>query len=173
MLLTMRLLSLSLIVVSIVLTINTIAGEVEGQNDFFLTDRFALWNGCKPIRLFDYIVWNDELEGTRNSSRREAVTLVRSRLRAARIYEPDKDAITNSYLKLSVVHSRNGAFYLSINFNKWLYDSASDYWFWATTWSRTTGGTSAVFEHIRLELDKFTDQFVDEFLRVNEEVCSP
>ena len=134
-------------------------------------ERFFLWNECRPIRLFvRHLVWNGTLEDTA-SKYNDVTMLIRSRLRAARMYEPDKSKST-PYLGMVLVHYKNTAYVLELEFAKWLYDPISDVTFAATTWSELDGGATTNWESIRSTVSRSTDKFIDEYLRVNADACT-
>ena len=134
-------------------------------------ERFFLWNECKPIRLFvRQLVWNGTQEDTA-SKYNEVMVLIRSRLRAARIYETDENKST-PYFGMVLIHSKNTAFVLEMAFTKWLYDPISDYTFAAATWTELDGGATTNWEGIRSTISRFTDKFIDDYLRVNADACT-
>lgn len=139
----------------------------EGTDQKIKLDRFQLWNKCEPINLF---VAKPLPEAIAIGVTREAVERnVRSRLRAGRIYSANAPAqlYVNAY-----VHS--DAFAIFVRFRKPVIEPASQSAALAATWHNGSAGTygsggggyvlSAVASHI--------DRFIDEYFRVNQEVCS-
>lgn len=129
-------------------------------------DRFRLWNNCGTI---DLIV--EELSEDAGEIRltREAIeTSVRSRLRAARIY--DSAATPYLYVKVPVVGS---AFRVSFEFKKFVADYVSDRSNYATTWNTGVTGTHAGDSgYILGAVSEMSDLFIDEYFRVNAAACS-
>lgn len=148
------------------------------------TERFELWTGCRPLRFsFSMSNENDLMIG---STAEHAESLVRSRLRAARIYSdwtapPKRDwadiemsAVPPMLLVRGHATSKGwGAVYLDLS--KPLTDPASGVTRFATTW-RASNDPPLLFGHASgpsfLEaLSIGTDKFIDEYLRVNADAC--
>ena len=144
-------------------------GSSHGQeiSDY---DKFSLWNDCQAINL----VINVDKEVADASLSVETVkTSVRSRLRAARLYTEEDyrdDGLARPLLYVNVT-SIDRAFRIDFQFNKWTFDPLSDFSsFAAITWksgSTGVGGSTYIFS----TLSQYTDQFIDEYLRVNAEAC--
>ena len=128
-------------------------------------DRFRLLTNCAPVRLWVGIE-GDKVVGLTEES---LVRAVRSRLRSARIYDDD------SAYGLGVnVHVVGGAFRLSINLWKPMYDYVSEERSTAVTWSVGVTGTHGQDgNYILSGLSGPIDQFLDDYLRVNEATCNP
>ena len=135
-------------------------------------DRFELWTLCKPVPLF-VSIW-DAAEGKfvdrKDGLAREAVEIaIRSRLRAANIYEQD---ISRHNHTLEVLLSLgNSIFDIDFRFEKWLMDPiAAPRLFAATTWSTGFFGTYGKGDtnHILGGIERQADRFIDEYLRVND-----
>ncbi|MCY3788885.1 MAG: hypothetical protein OXH63_08860 [Gemmatimonadetes bacterium] len=96
---------------------------------------------------------------------------VESRLRAASLF--DADASSSSprlVVRVSVLGQACG---VDLQFNKMVLDFASGEYLLATTWSKSsicTHGRDAGY--VRSIVADFMDQFMLEYLRVNEEACS-
>ena len=129
-------------------------------------DRFKLWNNCEAIVLIVEDLNQDASDIGLTVGAIE--TTIRSRLRAARLY--NEDSATPFYVKVHVV---NIAFSINVGLNKWLYDdSVSKTRGLATTWSRTTTGThGGNANYILSNVSILTDIFIDEYLRVNQDAC--
>ena len=144
----------------------------EEVNDW---DRFQLWNACRPVGLVVEGLSDDAGEiGLRQS---DIETAVRSRLRGARIYH--ETAREYLYVRVTVV---GPAYSIEVGLNRhvevWL-----PHWVkpeemgplagFATTWdlgsTGTHGRTGAAF--ILSSVSLHTDEFVDEYLRVNADAC--
>ncbi len=134
-------------------------------------NRFRLYNACAQI---DLVVADVPEEGDAIGLTRERVqVLAESRLRAARLY--DADATPYLYVNVGVLVSdyrEQGAYSITLQFNKALYDSASERSGRAVTWQRGRYGMhggDAGF--IMQNLSERLDHFVLEYLRINEDAC--
>ena len=142
---------------------STSAGEVNDH------DRFKLWNGCKSINL--------TVEGMSDPATAIGLTVeaieiaVRSRLRAARIYE-DRANEASSFLYVNVVVV-SPAFNVSVHYLKDVEDSVTNLHFSASTWFTSVTGTygSTGSDYILSSVSRHTDRFIDEYLRVNANAC--
>ena len=129
--------------------------------------RFGLFTECKPV---DIIVESLNPIAPKIGLSKEAMKYAaESRLRAARIYRKDADP----YLYINLNTAEPNVFNLSLSLNKRLYDSASRHHFHGITWSvglvgRHGGDMSFIMSSIQSKLD----QFITEFLRVNEKACN-
>ena len=135
------------------------AEEVTGY------DRFQLWNDCGPMKL---VVEPLPQTAADIGLTREAITTaVRSRLRAAHLY--DADAMPFLYVNVSVT---GRAFQIGVDYGKLVIDLASGEYYQAATWATgslgTHGGDS---NYILSAVSQYTDKFIDEYLRVNEDAC--
>ena len=130
-------------------------------------DRFQLWAECRTMHLV--------VEGLHDDAARIGLTedsietAVRSRLRAARLYTTDF-SFQYLYVHVSV---RSFVFFTGIKFIKIMTDPRSNESGFAATWSTSSIGTheknsnyilGGVLQHV--------DEFIDEYLRVNESACS-
>ena len=136
-------------------------------------DRFELWNACKPVRLFVYPTGSEE-DLSDNASKiglteERIETLVRSRLRAARIYDAD---VYSPYLYVNV-NVFNITFSINLEFKKLVIDTVSREQGTAKTWGiRSTGTHGRDAGFILQAVSEHTDEFIDEYLRVNAKSCS-
>jgi len=128
-------------------------------------DRFQLWNDCGPVGLLVEGLPNDAADIGLTKDAIE--TAVRSRLRAARIYESSADPYL--YVNVNVF---GHAFSISIYFNKPLFDAASATTGYAITWNTGFTGYSRDASYIISGISQGTDRFIDEYLRVNEAACT-
>ena len=92
---------------------------------------------------------------------------VESRLRSARLYESDGEPILSVRVTVS-----GRAFRADLHYNKLLMDPASALGYPATTWEKggigTHGGDAA---YILSGISGYMDEFLVEYLRVNEAAC--
>lgn len=131
-------------------------------------DRFELWNACRPMILFVRGLVGDKDAAKIGLTEKDVMIAVRSRLRAARMYA-DKG---NAVLRVSVFVG-DLAFSLAVKFRKRVKDAVSGENGWATTWEAGSFGThGGKSEYVLSTLKPHVDEFIDEYLRVNENACS-
>ncbi len=145
---------------------------VTGLERFALwpsSERFALWNDCRPIRLVVQDLGDDAAD---IGLKWEAISVaVRSRLRAARLYTAEMGWPPQSQLYINV-NIVGAAFDITVEYNKWLTDSISGEQGFAATWSKGSTGTHGRNSGFVLSaVSRHTDSFIDEYLRVNEDAC--
>ena len=129
-------------------------------------DRFALWNGCQPVRLLVEDLPERAKAIGLSTSRIE--TAVRSRLRGARMYS-DERLWPYLYVNVNVV---GAAFGYKLELNKWVKDEASGEEDMAETWGRGGVGTHGKNpSYVLSAIGELTDLFIDEYLRVNADAC--
>ena len=132
-------------------------------------DKFQLWNDCLPIDLLIETPPDDATEIELTEERIE--TVVRSRLRAARLY--DQEEFAYLYVNMSIV---GNAFAYRIELKKRVIDTATSLPGYAKTWNTsgtgTHGGGADAANFILSSLAENIDGFIDEYLRVNDEACS-
>ena len=158
----MRRLTVSLIAAaSLVLAASTWAENVTWR------DHFELWNNCKPVKLVVEDLHKDAVDIRLTE---EAVAIgVRSRLRAARLY--DASALS-SYLHVDV-GVKDLAFSIVFRYNKFMMDIASGERGITSSWLRGSIGTHGRDSgYILSAVSQHTDEFIDEYLRVNEDACT-
>ena len=127
---------------------------------------FQLFNGCEPI---DVVVGvsDNEIGLTEERVR----TTIESRLRAARIY----DSTSGPFLRVLVDTLPEGpAFTTTFEFRKWLFDDLIGVTMLAGSWSSGRFGTvsgSGDASFIMQGLTENIDEFINDYLRVNEPAC--
>ena len=132
-------------------------------------NRFKLWNACNPVRLAVAKLNDDASEIGLTKERIE--TLVRSRLRAARIYEDDAHAYELPYLFVNV-HVVGSAFSMRLELRKTVIDAVSREERMTSTWHiGSTGMHIGDASFILQGISEHTDKFIDEYLRVNAKAC--
>ena len=155
--------AVTLAVISLILSSDPVRGEEDRLG------RFQLWNNCHPVSLLVEGLSSDA--GEIGLIKNRIQTTVESRLRGARIYKGDADAHTPTYLyaQVSVLGS---AFSFTLEYNKVMTDPASLLTGFVTTWQKGATGThSGDAGYIIQLLSEQTDEFVNEYLRVNEAAC--
>lgn len=159
------LLTLSLGVFLVAAAAPSLSDEVNDK------DRFDLWTGCKPLDLVVEGLDEDALDiGLQED---DIVKSVQSRLRAARIFGASEDAVLYVHVGIlpRTIPSR-GVYVLDFSLERLLHDQDSDLNNFATTWeSGSFGIIDDGAEGILSEISKHTDEFIDEYLRVNAEAC--
>ena len=148
----------------ILLTASTV--QAQAVSDL---DRFELFNACRPMRLV--------VEGLKSDAQAFGLTKERiqlaaeSRLRAARLYTDSREKANYAllYININVVVR---AFDITVGYQKWVTDLATNSNGPAITWftgSTGTHGGDAGF--IIQSLSGYLDKFLAEYLRVNESAC--
>ena len=149
-------------------------------------DRFKLFNECGPMRL-DLSVQTEDAPGGLELTEAQVQVTVESRLRSARLYlqPPDvqyddqlyQDALNmasllaNNHLHVNI-HVVGSAFSNVVEFRKRVNDETTGNSRYAATWKRRTLGTHANNGgYILSGLALLIDEFLVEYLRVNESAC--
>ena len=133
--------------------------------------RFMLFNHCGPIPVM-VMGLSKDAEGI-GLSQDSLQTALESRLRSARLYKPisSMDDVLNPHLTLRV-GVLNHAFSIDLSYVKWVCHPDTDECGTTPTWSSTAFGThSGDGGYIRSAVSEKIDQFLVEYLRVNEESC--
>ena len=150
-----------LIIALALYAITTASAQEEVSN----SDRFGLWNNCESLDIIVSDLHEDAAEIGLTSD--QIITTVRSRFRAARIYDPA--AITYLYVNVNVFST---AFNLSISYKKALLDPGLNKTGYATTWTIGSVGThGGNANYILGTLSLTVDEFIDEYFRVNADAC--
>ena len=139
--------------------------------------RFELYNSCKPIGISVGLQLSGN-EGVQGLTEETIQAALESRLRAARLY--DSDASSYYFVRVHLMDGRIGdkhvgwVYGTNVSFNKWVWDEVSGQRRFASTWERSSMGTapdSGVGEAILGSIRGYMDQFLAEYLRLNEEEC--
>lgn len=131
--------------------------------------RFELFVDCLPMRL---LVENLPADASKIGLTKEAIrAAAESRLRAARLYRSILSApYHHLYINVNVVGQSHS---IRLDFRKDVYDPLSGNTGFAITWNTsgagTHGGSGANF--ILSTISQYMDEFLVEFLRVNEKAC--
>ena len=128
-------------------------------------DRFRLFNDCKPMTLNVLYVQTEVDIGLTKERLRFAAE---SRLREARLFK------ANDHPLLVVnVNLVGAAFGISLKYQKIVIDIATKESTLATTWDSATAGThGGRTDFVISNLSGLLDQFLTEYLRVNESACT-
>lgn len=135
-------------------------------------DRFELWNDCRPMD-FDVIGLSGDSDAKAIGLTEDAVkAVILKRLRAAGLYSKDQNETELSSL-LASVNIVNVAFTTIVDYYKVVSDSATGLMYTAPTWSSSVTGvnTKSTPAFILSSVTYKTDEFIDEYLRVNETAC--
>ena len=148
----------------VLIAVTTAPQVVAAQTEVTAYQRFELFNNCRPMWL---MVWYP-LRGPADflSTIERLKFAAESRLRGARLYE--------STMSVPVLYVRVGAvgraYHVALEYHKQVVDVATDEAYSARTWH--VGGTGiGDVDSIVSTLTGFLDQFLTEYLRVNEEAC--
>lgn len=145
-------------------------GEEADYPDAGYIDRFRLHGDCAPMGFYVIGFPDDELTAL-GLTKDSVEVLVRSRLRAARLYDTDDTEAHHLFIAVGAVGP--AAFSVSVEFRKPVYDYASESLGPATTWDRAFFGTHGRDpSYIRESLSQLMDIFLDGYLRVNEDACA-
>lgn len=128
-------------------------------------ERFELYNGCRPMGLVVEEITDRarEIRLTEGAIRRAA----ESRLRAARLFDAGS---LHSWMYVDA-HVVGAAFSVSVRYHKRTADSFGMIG-WPATWhSGITGTHGADAGFIVSQLSLLLDEFLADYLRVNEEDC--
>ena len=144
--------------------------------------KFNLYNGCLPMKLVVEDLSADEKEI--GLSKEAIQNALESRLRAAHLYQtlenlpetlkrgrllfPGKGFHTFLYVRVSVV---SPAFDITLRYNKLFTDGLSGVNSYASTWDIGTTGIATDAGFIMNALAGHMDNFIVEFLRINEPDC--
>ena len=131
-------------------------------------DLFNLFTRCAELSIIIETLPEDAKD--MGLTETELEVAVRSRLRAARIY--DADAVyppsPSLYLNVNYVGS---AFHIKLMLSKRLNDPVSNLSGRAGTWFAGTTGVSRRADFIISSVSRLMDEFIDEYLSINEEAC--
>lgn len=151
------------ILLVILLTASTV--QAQAISDW---DRFRLFNACRPMNL---VVEDLSSDAQAVGLTRERIQLAaESRLRAARLYTESREKANRAYLYISI-HVLGRAHSITVNYNKWVTDLANNSNGLATTWVTGGTGTHDTAGFIIQYLSSYLDEFLAEYLRVNEPAC--
>ena len=171
----MRLRFLGALTVLMMLLYASMAGAEDSRTramaeeaEQFITDRVHLFANCSDVGI-DVYLSADAGEELRTSLE----TAARSRLRGARIYKAPPGPV-EGILKVDVTVAGDVAFTYHVWFEKMQTDTMADLGFadWSPTgWTRSAVGTSTDTNFILGSLSQVFDEFIDEYLRVNNDAA--
>lgn len=156
---------------AVIIALAVINGDATAEtNAPSARDYFRLWNDCRATGILVESLSDDAAAIGLTVDRIE--TMLRSRLRAARIYD---DSAEDTYLYVNINVGSN-FFGIGLKFRKWVLDIATSEGRggqgFATTWDIGSAGTHGQNASFILQaVSEQVDKFIDEYLRVNEEAC--
>lgn len=139
-------------------------------------DFFKLWNECRPVAFGVHLQSEDEADKI-GLTKEDIETLVRSRLRGARIFVDDPNLRAQPTTRAGFlgvrVYLHSDLIYWHARFEKVSKDMASGIvGFTATGWERFSfGGHGNEGSSILYDIAPVIDEFIDDYLRVNESEC--
>lgn len=132
-------------------------------------DRFRLFTGCQPVHLVVDFQADDDNAPDLDLAEDDIGRAVRSRLRSARIYNPDSNTPVPQ-LRVWAGVFRN-AFSIGLSLEVYVRRDGLGAWAvptWRTTGFGTHGGDGS---YVLSRISRYTDEFINEYLRVNGEAC--
>lgn len=132
--------------------------------------RFSLYADCGPMGL---LVTIDGADGAADIGLTEDAVqaAAESRLRAGRLYLAEIEPIPFLHVQIHVV---SPAFSVRLDFRKIVQDPLSGEWHYAETWWTGSLGThGGEYGYILSSLSLALDNFIADYLRVNESACLP
>ena len=142
--------------------------SVNGEEDTTGLDSFGLFNKCEPLSFTIQKSVSDADDLYLDDSAIQSA--IESRLRSARIYSDENKGFSSLRVTINVV---NYAVSMNVIFNKIVHDPLfSDEVGNAITWmDGGTGLHGGREEFVMNNLSEFMDNFLVEYLRVNEQAC--
>ena len=156
-------------------------GGDEGVESWGLekrTERFSLYNACKPMQIYVQLQQSDDEKIDLTEA--EVRAAAESRLRAAGLYDSDSSSTFGVHVLLLASRYANGAragwsYTQKAYFEKSLWDAVSAEEWLAPTWERSATGygppNSSTRSMILDRIRGYMDEFLAEYLRVNEAAC--
>ena len=147
----------------------------DGVSDY---DRFKLWNKCRPVNVSSNIGWIGETFRTMGLTRERIHITVKKRLSEAGIYGGERH-LTASGLDVGVsARIRNPMFQVELTLSLYMVNSLDRKKRPRQSYTLVSWKDSIVTEHrgdveiILRSVAELTDQFINEYLRVNTEACT-
>ena len=151
--------------------------DAHAWNDEARSKRFKLFNECKPMRVLVGLQLADN-EAIPNLTKEAIQAAVESRLRAARLFDDGASSRVFTYVQLlrQIVGGRHSGWVYRIDFemDKTVWDLISKEQEMVSTWtvgSLGTAPTNQAADAILGTVRGYMDQFLAEYLRVNEKAC--
>ena len=141
--------------------------EASTEKSEKIANMFELFTACEPMNL--HVNYSSTEPQGANLTEKAITNSVESRLRSGRIFKSE----TFNYLDVSVNIVGYG-FNIDLQFKRPFKDHRfPELYGYATTWERSMTGThSGASDFILSKLSEMTDEFLVEYLRVNEKDCN-
>jgi len=132
----------------------------------------ALWTECRTVGML--VAYTPAGNSSPPYPTRESIdTIIRSRLRAARLYEESRWKVSGLSIYIRSMKDEpddilNALALISFGFHKEMHDPWTETYRYVPVWSRESwAGVSRLHETV----SELMDEFIDEYLRVNEPAC--
>jgi len=167
---------LAMTTLAAVLAVTPIPARAQEDDARERREQFQLFTNCARVVADVYLRFaeDSEVEGLTEERLRRAID---SRLRAARLFESRDSALHRSGTGWTVLEAWvtvvGRAFHVEVQHRKVLSDPLTSQAGIATTWKRSTTGTHGDDgEYVVGPVSRHLDEFLDEYLRVNESACA-
>ena len=140
------------------------AGHAGGQE--VTEERFRLFTECAPLRLNVAVAPADPDSDGIGLTEDRVRRMAESRLRAARLYDAEGEAVVRLYAIYSGFPQ-----VLGLDFWKTLFDPISEEWGVLKVYEPQRYGRSEDAGFFMQSLSEMLDAFIDDYLRVNGEWC--
>ena len=146
--------------------------DAQGGASLGFYERFDLFTNCSPLVPSAGVQWTEAEWDERDELQKRLNAMMESRVRAARLYISLAESLSTSTPYLGVwVQIVGPAFGYEVRLRKLLYDEMSDEEFLAPTWATRGIGVYDDTDYIVQGVSEALDQFINEYLRVNEGAC--
>ena len=154
------------IIIGLLLLLALSTGTAEGKTTI---QNFQLYTACEPVAL---LVENLREKAAEIGLTKTSIeTTVRSRLRAARIYNPEREIPFFLYVYVNI-NTVGPAYHIRVELQRYLVDLQHETMGIATTWNTGSTGTHGNNPGFILQgLSQHIDLFIDQYLEANEEDC--
>ena len=155
-------------IVAVVILFFTLSIPV-GTEEADRYDRFQLWNDCEPM---DLIVGGLDEDAMSVGLTKDAInTAAMRRLRTARLYDSDQAPFL--FVQVTILRGAiSKVFSIRLQYRKVVYDPATEIVMHGTTWQGGNLGTFGDADYILSGVSEGVDDFINEYLRVNQDSCS-
>ena len=139
-----------------------------------IPDRFGLWHNCEKMLLFV----NSDIGGFLHFPNEIIETIIKQKLRAVRLYRRQGNISPTLSVHLnawSTVRGRHGRIVYFVNWQlkKAATDEETGISGLLPTFSTMLSGMTTNINDVKSSIANYTDEFIDEYFRVNEDACDP
>ena len=146
-----------------------LAMTVAPVQDVTSFEMFQLLNSCEPMYLLVTVLDDEDMKNVGLTKERVQFA-VESRLRGARLLR--SGTVSAPLLRVSVAVTRT-VYDVNMGYYKRLWDPLTDRYGLAETWTTGSSGThGSKADYIVSKLSGLLDEFLTEYLRVNEAACT-